>query len=121
MSVDVIVSALAAGAAAGGRQTASAAIADAYQALKALLSRRLRVAEDPARLPDVLNPEDSDPQLWRSRLEADLTATGADTDPDVLAAAHRLLEVSVAKYQIDASQAKGVQIGDHNRQENTFN
>ena len=55
-----------------------------------------------------------------------LTDSGATTDEQVIAAAQRLLELmnpaesAAGKYRVDLREAKGVQVGDHNTQHNTF-
>lgn len=94
--VEVILAALAAGAGAGSGDAAKAAVADAYTGLRDLLRRKLG---------------------GRPVLEGELIAAGADRDEEVLAAARRVLEAA-ARY--DLREAKGVQIGDHNTQHNTF-
>lgn len=121
--VEVIAAALAAGAAAGVTGAASAAVQDAYASLREMLRRRLngrRQAEH------ALDAKETERGVWQARLGRDLTETGADTDEEVLAAAFTLLNLvdrtgaAVGRYRIDARQAKGVQIGDHNTQHNAF-
>jgi hypothetical protein len=58
---------------------------------------------------------------------AELAKAGADGDRDLIAAAQALLELlgeaeeRPGKYTVDVRGAQGVQIGDHNRQDNVFN
>ena len=57
---------------------------------------------------------------------AELARAGADGDGDLIAAAKALLELAgqagaAGKYTVDARGAQGVQVGDHNRQDNVFN
>ena len=57
---------------------------------------------------------------------AELAGTGADGDRDLIAAAQALLDLigeagGAGKYAVDARGAMGVQVGDHNRQDNVFN
>jgi hypothetical protein len=101
--VEVILAALAAGAGAGSGDVAKAAMMDAYFSLRDAVKRKLegRSIDMP---PDVL--------------EGELVEAGADRDEQVLAAAQRVLDL---KAQYDLRGAKGVQIGDHNTQHNTFN
>jgi hypothetical protein len=122
--VELIIGALAAGSAAGIANTASGAISDAYTALKELLAHRMtgRAAARSA-----LDAHEIDPGVWESRLGADLAASGAVDDAQVLAAARRLLDlVDVAnaapihRYHVDLHMAKGVQLGNGNTQHNTF-
>ncbi|MER7705854.1 hypothetical protein ABTX81_23540 [Kitasatospora sp. NPDC097605] len=116
--VELVMAALAAGASAGLTDTASSAVRDAYSALREKVRRRL-----PAHAAEVLDAEQVEPDAWEARLRAELTASGADRDRELLAAAEALLTLvgSAAKYQVDARGAKGVQIGDHSTQSITFN
>jgi hypothetical protein len=97
--VEVILAALAAGAGAGSGDVAKEAMMDAYTGLRALLSRRLGGREG--------GPVSAE----------ELIAAGADRDEQVLASARQVLALSRNVYVQDA---KGVQIGDHNTQHNTF-
>ncbi|MFD6666268.1 hypothetical protein ACFWDK_28385 [Micromonospora chalcea] len=122
--VEVIIAALVAGATAGSTDVAKTAVTDTYLGLKNLL--RSRLANRPSAR-EALNARETEPGRWQAALGDGLTESGADTDEQVLAAARRLLELTdpdgarAGKYQVDASQAKGVQVGDHNSQTNTFN
>lgn len=115
-AVEVIAAALAAGAGAGLTGTASAAVQDAYAGLKDLLRRRVG---GPA-----LEADETEPGVWQARLGDALTASGAADDERILAAARQLLALAdpalSATYQVDLREAKGVQVGDHNTQTNTF-
>ena len=121
--IALIVTALAAGAALGVQDTASAMVKDAYAGLKALVRRRL--GGDPgAEL--VLSRHEQAPETWRAPLRAGLVHAGADRDGDLIAAATALLDLVVeaggaGRYTVDARGAQGVQIGDRNRQNNVFN
>lgn len=133
--VELILAALAAGGAAGVSDAAGSAVRDAYTGLRELLRRRLGQAPVPAeRDPDAEPDPGADPgaavgtatptaaDTWQVRLRGELTTSGADRDEDVLAAARTLLALldTPGKYAVDAREAKGVQIGDHNTQTNTF-
>jgi len=113
---------LAAGAALGVQDSASAMVKDAYASLKALVRRRL--GGDPgAEL--VLARHEQAPETWQAPLMAELARTGADGDGDLIAAAKALLDLvgeagGAGKYTVDVRGAQGVQIGDHNRQDNVF-
>ena len=121
--ITLIVTALAAGAALGVQDTASAMVKDAYASLKALARRRL--GGDPgAEL--VLTGHEQAPGIWQAPLVAELTRAGADRDGDLIAAAKALLDLTgeagaAGKYTVDLRGAQGVQVGDHNRQDNVFN
>ncbi|NEC68882.1 hypothetical protein [Streptomyces sp. SID9727] len=116
--VDLVVAALAAGTSAGLMDTASAAVRDAYDALRAAVRRRLS-----PRGGQVLDAEEREPGVWETQLREELIASGADRDQELLAAVQefRALVHSEGKYRIDARGAKGVLIGDHSTQFNTFN
>lgn len=122
--ITLIVTALAAGAALGVQDTASAMVKDAYSSLKALVKKRLGGGPD-AEL--VLTKHEQAPETWQAPLMAELAQTGAGRDYDLIAAANALLDLlgeaggRTGKYTIDVREAQGVQIGDHNRQDNVFN
>ncbi|MFI6132741.1 hypothetical protein [Micromonospora sp. NPDC051141] len=89
--VDVIVAALAAGATAGMTDSASAAVRDAYTGLKATLRDWLGVRRPDK--PDALDVDETEPGVWKSRLEQELLESGAAEDQEVVRAAQRLLEL----------------------------
>ncbi|MFZ5863945.1 MAG: hypothetical protein ACOYXR_14030 [Nitrospirota bacterium] len=85
-----IVTALAAGDAAAGKETASAAIKDAYQGLKSLIQRRF------AGTPNsdvVLAEHEKEPDTWQKPMEKALTESGADTEDAVVRQAEALLKL----------------------------
>jgi len=122
--ITLIVIALAAGAALGAQETVSAMIKDAYSGLKALARKRLGGGPG-AEL--VLAKHEQAPETWQAPLMAELAETGADGDRDLILAAQALLDLiskaegRTGKYTVDVRGAQGVQIGDHNRQDNVFN
>lgn len=122
-SVDVILAALAAGAGAGASAATEAAVVDAYAGLRNTLRRRL---VGRSRALQVLDTDEADPGVWRTRIGDDLVDSGADRDEAVLDAARRLLELSdsdrarTGRYIVDARKAKGVQLGEGNIQHNTY-
>jgi hypothetical protein len=121
--VGLVVTALSAGAGAGVKTVASSAITDAYAGLKGLVRRRLagRQAGEVA-----LAEHEQDPAAWEAPLRAQLTAAGAASDPELVAAAQALMALLDAagsragKYQLDIRGAQGVQVGDGSIQHNTF-
>jgi hypothetical protein len=121
--IEVILAALAVGAAAGVADTTKAVVVDAYAGLRDALRRRLAGHQ---RATEALEAVEAEPGVWRAELEPELERLAADQDADVLAAAHRLLRLvdpdgsAAGKYQVDAREAKGLQVGDHNVQHNTF-
>ena len=122
--ITLIVTALVAGAALGAQDTVSAMVKDAYAGLKALVKKRLGGGPG-AEL--VLAEHERAPETWQAPLMAELAKAGADGDRDLIAAAQALLDLlgeadgRTGKYVVDVRGAQGVQIGDHNRQDNVFN
>ena len=121
--ITLILTALGAGAALGVKDTASTAVLDAYNGLKALVRRRIagRRGSDV-----ILEGFEQAPQTWREPLAQELTAAGAAQDAGLVAAAQALLLLvdpagyRADTYQITVTNAQGVQMGDHNIQHNTF-
>lgn len=66
------------------------------------------------------------PDDWAARVRQLLSECGADHDPDMLAAARRVLDElevaspAVGKYVVKVRDVRGVQIGDYTTQNNTF-
>jgi len=122
--ISLILAALLAGAATGVGQSAANAVQDAYMGLRDALKRRL--AAKPA-AQDALEQYVVDPEEWKGNLEVYLRQAGADQDRAVLEAAALVMQLadpagaSAGKYTVNLAGAQGVQIGDHNRQNNVFN
>lgn len=120
----LIVGALSAGTSQGVADTANAAVKDAYEALKAKVRDWFRGSSSNEL---VLAEHEKSPNTWQVPLKAALTTTGAGADPAVIKAAQQLLALldaagmQAGKYQVDLRGARGVQVGDHNSQTNTFN
>ncbi|HEY3477894.1 MAG TPA: hypothetical protein VG674_31390 [Amycolatopsis sp.] len=115
-AVELVVTALTAGAVAGAKDTASVAVKDAYAGLKALTAKALRRSPEAETSVAALEaPEDH-----RAELVAALSAAGAGRDRELADAARALLELvdppnpAAAKYVVDVHDNKGVQIGDGN-------
>lgn len=130
-SVELVVAALAAGAAAGAGETASTAVKDAYAGVKSLAVRVLRRAEPvPAEVVDLVEADavtaDENGAAGRRKLITALTATDAGANEQLVAAALKVLELTdpdgthAGKYRVLLHGNKGVQVGDHNTQANTF-
>jgi hypothetical protein len=121
--VTLIVAALAAGAAHGVSESASAAVTDAYESLKAKVAGWFGGS---AAREVVLVEHENSPDTWQAPLAAALTETGAAADPAVVKAAQLLMALLDApgtrsgKYRVDVRGAQGVQVGDRNTQTNTF-
>src|SRR5215831_8660041 len=110
--VTLILTALAAGAALGVKDTASAAVKDAYQGLKALVKKRFAGRRDGEL---VLSRYAEAPDTWQGPLAAELTAVGAGTDVDLVVAAQALMRLAdeagsrAGKYDIQVYDGQGVQ------------
>jgi hypothetical protein len=119
--VSLIEVALASGAVAGVRDTASSAVKDAYEGLKAMV--KARFAGHP-RAELVLAEHEAAPETWKEPLTSELTRVGVDSE--LVTAAKALMQLidhagsRAGKYDVDIQGGQGVQIGDHNTQHNTF-
>lgn len=102
-AVNVVVSAVSAGAAAGLKATASTVVTDAYKGLKKLISDRYRRVD----VAPVENKPDS--QARRAVLAEDLTEIGAGGDAELVAAARRVL-VAVDEHDPEVGVVIGVDI-----------
>ncbi|MEV6303294.1 RIP homotypic interaction motif-containing protein [Actinoplanes sp. NPDC051861] len=115
-NLEVILKALATGAGGGSR-----AVAEAYAVLRETLRDRLSGRESARQ---ALEAVETSPGVWQPALGEEVSTAGADRDEEVVAAAQRVLDLSSApappKYRVDVRNSKGVQIGDHNTQHNTF-
>lgn len=105
-AVEMITVALAAGAGAGLKDTASVAVRDAYTGLKDLLKRRVGSHDDQA--VRALDADETEPGVWQARIGDALIASGAAGDEQVLAAARRLLA------EADPDKAKTLHINVQN-------
>ena len=114
--VSIIVTALAAGAAAAAKDTASQAIKDSYAGLKALIQKRFA---DKPEAEITLTQHQNKPEVWEAPLKDALTETGATQDDAIIRQAQQLLKLvnpqqaSQGKYNIQIGEAKGVVIGDN--------
>jgi hypothetical protein len=85
----LIVTALVAGAAAGGQDAVSSLVKDAYSGLKALVLRRVATVEAGT---TVVEQHAKNPEVWDGPVKDAIATSGADRDEEVLAAARKLLE-----------------------------
>ncbi|MEU7584603.1 hypothetical protein AB0B50_44320 [Streptomyces sp. NPDC041068] len=122
--VTLVLTALAAGAVAGLKDTAGAAVKDAYMALKGLVSRR--IADQPLG-EQLVEQYESAADTWREPLRAALLSAGADKDPEVARMAGELLKMTDAeataasKYTLHVEgNVQGLAQGDHQRVDMTF-
>lgn len=112
----LIVAALAAGAAAAAKDTASQAIKDAYAGLKALVQKRFA---DKPEAEMALTQHEKKPEVWQEPLKDALTETGAIKDEEIIRQAQQVMKLvnpqqaSQGKYNIQIGEGKGIVIGDN--------
>jgi hypothetical protein len=122
-AITMVFQALAAGAAAAAKDTATQVVKDAYAQLKELV--RQRFAGKPT-AEDALTQFEEDPDTWEKPLGKMLAEAGAGGDQELTQLAQRLLQVALTdqrargKYNVQISDGKGILIGDHGHQENRF-
>jgi hypothetical protein len=116
--IETILAALAAGAAAGGQEVVKTATSEAYASLRDRIRQILRRSGDET----VLDTVEAEPGTWQYVVGAELARSGADRDAAVIVAARELLTAARDERfaRVDLRDAKGVQLGDHNTQHNTF-
>lgn len=113
--LDVVVSALAAGATAGVKDSASAAVKDAYAGLLAAARRRFGLAKA-AELEEAAAIEDTDTAM--ATLTDALDGVQIAPDDELVTSARTLLghidpAAARREYVVDARGAQGVQVGSH--------
>jgi len=119
----LIVTALAAGAASALQDDAKSAVRAAYARLRDVLKRTLS-GRPLGEL--VLAEHGAAPDTWEQPLRAELVATDAGTDAELVNLARALMNLvdeagaRAGKYDVTVRDSRGVQIGDHNIQVNRF-
>jgi hypothetical protein len=115
--ITVIVTALATGAAAAAKETASEVIKDAYHGLKALIQRKFA---DKPEAESILAKHAEKPAVWEAPLKEALAEVAADRDAAILTAAQQLMalidpqQAATGKYTVHiAGNVQGVVQGDH--------
>jgi hypothetical protein len=101
--ISVVVTALAAGAAAGVRPAAEQAVKDAYAGLKAFIQRKWREIS--------LDPLEANPasKARQGMVKEDLEQVGAAKDPDLVMLAERVLE-AVVRHAPETARGLGVRL-----------
>lgn len=126
--ISIIISALAAGAIAGAKDTTATIVKDAYQALKTLIKEKF-AAEGKPDDSTILEQHEKklDSKAFKELLKEELINIGVDKDEIIIKAAQELLktekpeESATGKYNtIFQGEVKGIQVGDKNTQTNTF-
>jgi hypothetical protein len=86
-----IIAAIAAGLAKGAGDVAQSAVGDAYRGLKQLLARKFGHTSDVVKAVDDAEAK-PESEARKSVLREEIEASGAGTDPEIVAAAQQLLE-----------------------------
>jgi hypothetical protein len=86
--ITLILTSLAAGAAAGGQSFASDAVKDSYVGLKALIARKF-AGKPSAKV--ALNEHESDPETWEVLLKKELMQEHIDQDREIVEAAKKVM------------------------------
>ncbi len=121
--VSVVLAALAAGATAAAKDTASQAVKDAYAGLKVLIQKRF-ASKPQAEI--ALTEYEKDEDTWKKPLQKSLVETGADQDEMIVRQAQQVLKLvnpqqaSQGKYNVQIGEGKGIVIGDHAQVNQTF-
>jgi hypothetical protein len=121
--VSVVLAALAAGATAAAKDTASQTVKDAYTGLKALVKKRF---ERKPHAEVALDEYEKDPDTWKKPLQKSLVETGADRDEVLVQQAQQVLKLvnpqqaSQGKYNVQIGEGKGIVIGDNPQVTQTF-
>lgn len=115
-SVDLVLTALGAGAVAGVSNTASKAVVDAYDGLKSAVRTALhRTGEVDLGADEALDAQLAEPERHREVLAAALADADVDRDAELLNAARKLLTLLRSRHHsIDVHDNTGVQVGDGN-------
>jgi hypothetical protein len=121
--VTLIVTALAAGAAAALQDETKSAVKAAYARVRELAKKRFTHPDNGEYL---MEKHAEDPETWGKPLAKELEQAGAARDPDLVTAARELMRLLDArgsregKYVVSVRDSRGVQIGDGNTQTNYF-
>ena len=126
--ISLILTALVAGASAGALDALKDDVKEkaraAYAKLRGLAGQR--VAGNPA-AEVALAQYEANPNVWEAPLSDELAKAGAAGDAELVAAARALMALldqsgtKSGKYNVTIKDSKGVQVGDHGFQINTFN
>ena len=123
--ITLILTALAAGAAAGAQNTVSEAIKGAYRGLKTLVQRKFAGKPD-AEL--VLAKYEEKPEVWEEPLKDALIEAATDQDEEIIKAAQKLMvlvnpqQAATGKYSVQITgNVQGFVQGDNAQVTMTFN
>lgn len=126
--ISIIITALAAGASAGAKDTTAKVVQDTYHVLKNLIKDKF-VAQGKPDDSTILEQHEKklDSKAFKELLKEELINIGVDKDEIILKTAQEILkeekpQESAGKYNtVFQGEVKGIQVGDKNTQTNTFN
>jgi hypothetical protein len=115
--ITLILTALGAGAAAGGQAIAGDALKETYAGLKSLIQHKF-AGKPKAEL--ALAEHESDPEIWKAPLKKALAQEHVDQDQEVIEAAQKVMQivepqqVAMSKYNVQITgNVQGFAQGDH--------
>ncbi|MGK7957774.1 MAG: hypothetical protein AB4063_21365 [Crocosphaera sp.] len=122
--ISLIMTALVSGATAACKGTAETVVKDAYEGLKTLIKRKFE--GDPL-AQAMVDAKPEEIKQAEGLLKGKISDAGVDKDPEILKVAQKLLkqaksdESATGKFNVEfKGEVKGMQIGDHNVQQNKF-
>ncbi len=121
--VSLVLTALATGAAAAAKDTASQGVKDAYAGLKTLVLKRF---EKKPQAEMALEEYEKDEDIWKKPLQKALVEAGADQDEAIIRESQKVLklvnpqQVAQGKFNIQIGEGKGIIIGDYAQVEQHF-
>ena len=121
--VSLILAALAAGALAATKDTASQAIKDTYTGLKTLVLKHF--AKKP-QAEMALQEYEKDEDTWKKPLQKALVEVGADQDEAIVRQSQQMLKLvnpqqaAQGKFNVQIGEGKGIVIGDYSHVEQHF-
>ena len=114
--ISLILGALAAGATAAAKETASQAVKDAYAGLKSLIQKKFG---GKANAEAALEGYAEKPEVWKEPVKDALQTAAAERDAEILKAAKALMAqldpqgAAAGKYSVQAESVQGLVQGDH--------
>ena len=127
--ISMIVGALVAGATAALKDTASQAVKDSYQGLKAMVMHYWEKMaegdehENKVEAKIMLNNLEDDPDISQALVEKKLTKVIPQPEKDLIDQAQQLFKLldeagfNQGKYNVTVNNSQGVQVGDHQERE----
>lgn len=121
--VSLVLAALATGAVAAAKDTASQAVKDAYEGLKTLVLKRF---EEKPQAEMALEEYEKDEDTWKKPLQKALVEVGADRDEAIVRESQQVLKLvnpqqaAQGKFNVQIGEGKGVTIGDYAQVEQHF-